>query len=56
MNQEQLRKDIEEMKARLASMESELNSPKQFPKKGDIYYFIATDGEVLQNNAIEEKS
>lgn len=48
MNKEQLQKDIDELKAKLASMEAELNKEeiKIFPRKGERYYFAYPWGKI----------
>lgn len=47
MNKEQLEKDIAEMKARIASMETELAKPKSkvfVPKAGHEYWYVSSYG------------
>ena len=49
-----LLQDIEAMKAKLASMEEELNKPevfKHFPSKDDKYYYYLSSGSICSNNA-----
>jgi hypothetical protein len=53
-----LLQDIEAMKAKLASMEEELNKPeefKHFPNKGEVYYFYTSSkGAICSNTASDD--
>ena len=54
MNKENLQKQIEEMKTKLADMEAELNKPEMTinywqPKNNDLYFYVGLDGNIDWN-------
>lgn len=54
MNKENLQKQIEEMKTKLAAMEAELNKPEVIinywqPKNNDFYFHVRLDGNIDWN-------
>lgn len=55
MDKTQLIKNIEEMELKLKEMREELETKeeKQFPQKGDKYYWINTDGEINSSTAYD---
>ena len=59
MNKENLQKQIEEMKTKLADMEAELNKPEVVtnywqPSKGDKYYYVNMLGYVESCNCFKD--
>ena len=56
MNKQKLQQDINELKAKLAQMESELNKPEPVinywqPNHGEFFYFIDRTGTVVKAKA-----
>lgn len=52
-----LLKDMEDIKAKLAQMEEELNKPevfKHFPSKDDKYYYYTTTGDIRNLTAVDD--
>ncbi len=54
MNKENLQKQIEEMKTKLADMEAELNKSEMTinywqPKNNDLYFYVRLDGNIDWN-------
>lgn len=57
MDKTQLIKNIEEMELKLKEMREELatKEEKQFPQKGDKYYYINTEGEINSSTASDSE-
>ena len=52
MDKIKLRKDIQEIELKLAEMKKELaEEEKQFPQKGDTYFFVTPNGELDEGKA-----
>lgn len=59
MDKTKLQKDIDAMRAKLASMEAELNKPttiKHFPKIGDHYWYYLPVGLIKEEIALNSNS
>lgn len=59
MDKAKLQKDIDDMRAKLASMEAELNKPttiEHFPKIGDYYWYYLPVGLIKEEIAINSNS
>lgn len=59
MNRDKLQKDIDDMRAKLASMEAELNKPtaiEHFPKIGDHYWYYLPVGLIKEEIALNSNS
>ena len=57
IDKNKLLQDIEEMKAKLAAMEEQLNKPdeyKHFPSEGEIYYYYTPMGTVCSNTVTND--
>ena len=59
MDRDKLQKDIDDMKAKLASMEAELNKStaiEHFPKIGDYYWYYLPVGHIKGEAALDYTS
>lgn len=59
MDRDKLQKDIDDMRAKLASMEAELNKPiaiEHFPKIGDHYWYYLPVGLIKEEIALNSNS
>lgn len=59
MDRDKLQKDIDDMRAKLASMEAELNKPtaiEHFPKIGDYYWHYLPVGHIKGEAALDYTS
>lgn len=59
MDRDKLQKDIDDMRAKLASMEAELNKPiaiEHFPKIGDHYWYYLPVGLIKEEVALNSNS
>lgn len=59
MDKAKLQKDIDDMRAKLASMEAELGKPtatKHFPSPGDTYWYYKPVGHIRMETALEYTS
>ena len=59
MDKAKLQKDIDDMRAKLASMEAELGKPtaiKHFPSLGDTYWYYKPVGHISMETALQYTS